>query len=147
MDAGVGFAAGGACSWLTERNLNPGMLLRSLSLIDLASSASGSALFAAGRDASAPCWSPGLVPKLSACAMEEPWAAIQGPEGAQLCVVDMPESPCSLANTRPMPCGKLLPDSQPPLPQVWILVGFSQLVHLIPATMTGLLFYQLSPLC
>lgn len=105
VDAGVGFAAGGACSWLTEGDLNPGMLLRSLSLIDPASSASGSALFAAGRDASAPCWNPGLVPKLSACGMEEPWAAIQGPEGVQLCVVDMPEPCCSPANTCPMPCG------------------------------------------
>lgn len=66
VDAGVGFAAGGACSWLTEGDLNPGMLLRSLSLIDPASSASGSALFAAGRDALLPVgaqgWSPSSLP-------------------------------------------------------------------------------------
>lgn len=38
--------------------------------------------------------------------MEEPWAGIQGPEEAQLCVVDMPEPPRSPGDTRPLPRGK-----------------------------------------
>lgn len=84
----------------------------------------------------------GLVSKeLSACGMEEPWAGIQGPEEAQLCVVDMPEPPRSPADTCPLPRGKLLPGSQPPLSQVWVPIGLNQWVHLIPATMTGFLSF------
>lgn len=125
--------AGGSGSWLTGGG---GGRPEGWDVVEISPSsapsflASGSALFASGRNTPVPCPRPGAGPQggWSACRVDDPWVGTQGPQGAQPCGGYVIAFPCGCflfcQRHRQTPyeghTGQMLGHSYPPYGSPWL---------------------------